>query len=102
LFYDKYLCNFLISPATFFLANISGNEKENRAINLTFDVFRYVLWQFKLEKKIPKFTTFNTEMNYQMGIIIATSVSFKDLLIDCKFFQKEELHGRLPGVVDRP
>jgi hypothetical protein len=101
-FYDKYLCNFLLSPATFFLANISGNEKENRAINLTFDVFRYVLWQFKLEKKIPKFTTLNTEMNYQMGIIIATSVGFKDLLIDCKFFQKEELHGRLPGVVDRP
>ncbi len=101
-FYDKYLCNFLVSPATFFLANVSSNEKENRVLNITFDVFRYVLWQYKLEKKIPKFTTFNTEMNYHMGIIIATSVSFNDLLTDCKFFQKDDFHRRLPGFDDRP
>jgi hypothetical protein len=91
-----------MSPATFFLANVSNTEKENRILNITLDVFRYVLWQYKLEKKIPKHTTFATEMNYQMGIIIATSARFNDLLTDCKYFQNNDRQRRLPEVEGRP
>jgi hypothetical protein len=91
-----------MSPQTFFLASVSNTEKENRILNITFDVFRYVLWQYKLEKKIPNYTTFVIEMNYQMAIIIATSVRFNDVLTDCKYFQNNDRQRRLPGVERRP
>ncbi len=99
-FYDKYLCNFLISPTTFFLANVSSIEKENRPLNITLDVLRYVLWQYKLEKKIPTCATLDTEFNYQM--ILATSASFNTSVDDCKYFQNSDRNRRIPGVVDRP
>ncbi len=101
-FYDKHLCNFLISPSTFFLANVSIIEKENHPLNITFDVFRYVLWQYKLEKKIPNGIIFINDLEYQMGIIMATSECFYTLLDDCKFFQNSGRNRRLPGIADRP
>jgi hypothetical protein len=101
-FYDKYLCNFALSASTFFLANASTIEKENRPLNITLDVFRYVVWQYKLEKKIPIITIFFTEMEYQMGIIMATSVCFNTLLDDCQFFQNSGRNRRVPGIEARP
>jgi hypothetical protein len=92
----------VLSASTFFLSNASTIEKENRPLNITLDVFRYVVWQYKLEKKIPIITIFFTEMEYQMGIIMATSTCFNTLLDDCQFFQNSGRNRRLPGIEARP
>jgi hypothetical protein len=48
---EKYLYNTEIQRETFFWGIVSDNEKENICATILFDVFRYLIWQAKLDKK---------------------------------------------------
>jgi hypothetical protein len=60
-----------------------------------------VVWQFKLQKRVPVYRIFNEEMQYHFAIINATSNSFRESLIDCQFLQTNRQVDGLPPDPDQ-
>ncbi len=89
-FYDKYIINLDNSKSNYFLSDILPNERINNVLNIVWDVFRYVIWQFKLKKQVPIYSTFDEEMHYQFAIINSVNNTFRDALIDCPFLQTNQ------------
>jgi hypothetical protein len=86
-FFDRYIANSVNDKCNYFLSNLSSNEQVNNVVTIVWDIFRYVVWQFKLQKRLPVYEIFNEEMQYHFAIINATSKFFRDSLIDCQFLQ---------------
>jgi hypothetical protein len=95
-FYEKYTTNLENNKTNYFLSDISPNERVNNVLNIVWDVFRYVIWQFKLKKQVPIYGIFDEEINYQFAIINSVSTSFRDALIDCPFLQTNQPRRPLP------
>jgi hypothetical protein len=84
-FYDNYVIRIVNNISNYFL---SDNEQINNVLNIVWDVFRYVVWQFKLKQQAPVYSIFDEEMQYQFTIINSASPSFRDALIDfARFFR---------------
>jgi hypothetical protein len=96
-FYGKYLHGIILEQSTFFLSNASDKEFDNKPLNIVLDVLRYVIWQHKLNKKIPSFSLFESEFHYLIGSITGASKNFEMSLTNCRFFQRERRvdHGEL-------
>jgi hypothetical protein len=47
----KFFVNVALTKETFFLGTVSDNESTNIAATIVLDIYRYVIWQSKLEKK---------------------------------------------------
>ncbi len=88
-FYAKYLHGITLEQNSFFLSNASEYEFENKPLNIVLDLIRYVIWQNKLNKKVPNFNLLETELHYLIGSITGASKNFERSLIDCKFFQRD-------------
>jgi hypothetical protein len=88
-FYAKYLRGIILEQNTFFLSNASEYESENRPLSVVLDLVRYVIWHYKLNKKVPNFNVFEMELQYILGIVTGASKSFERSLTECKFFQRE-------------
>ncbi len=99
-FYEKYLRGITLEQNTFFLSNASEYECENKPLSVVLDLVRYVIWQHKLNKKLPNFNVFETELQYTLGVVAGASKSFERSLIDCKFFQRER--QEIDGEHERP
>jgi hypothetical protein len=95
-FFDSYIANLVNNKGNYFLSNISSNEQVNNVVTIVWDIFRYVVWQFKLQKRLPTYGIFNEELQYHFAIINATSKFFRDSLIDCHFLQANRQVGGLP------
>jgi hypothetical protein len=52
-FYDNYVVRIVNNKSNYFVSDISANERTNNVLNIVWDVFRYVVWQFKLKQKAP-------------------------------------------------
>jgi hypothetical protein len=65
-------------------------------LNIIWDVFRYVVWQFKLKQQVPVYSRFDAEMQYHFAIINSSSTRFYDALIDCSFLQTNRHADGLP------
>ena len=80
----------------FFCGNLKLHENENRAFQLTMDIFRYHIWVYKLEKKIPVLSSFLSEVNDTLGAIYGASNKLKNETDFCDFFrrsgEKQEEH----------
>jgi hypothetical protein len=88
-FYAKYLRGITLEQNTFFLSNASEYESENRPLSLVLDIVRYVIWQHKLNKKVPNFNVFEMELQYILETVTGASKSFGRALTECKFFQRD-------------
>jgi hypothetical protein len=86
-FYLKYVIGIENSRKNFFLAEIFNSERINNVLNIVWDVFRYIIWQFKLRQQVPTYGFFDAEIQYQFAIINSSSRRFYDALIDCPFLQ---------------
>jgi hypothetical protein len=95
-FYDNYIVRIVNNKCNYFVSYISVNEQVNNVLNIVWDVFRYVVWQFKLKQKAPVYSIFDEELQYQFAIINSTSTSFREALIDCQFLQTNRQVDGLP------
>jgi hypothetical protein len=100
-FFDRYIANTTNNKCNYFLSNISSNEQVNNVVTIVWDIFRYVVWQFKLQKRVPVFSIFDDEIQYHFAIINATSKFFRDSLIDCHFLQNNRQANGLPPDQDQ-
>jgi hypothetical protein len=92
----RYLTNFTLDKKTFFLSNPSECENENRAVGAILDIFRYVLWQYKLNKKVPSPLQFWGDFQYMVSLTLACSKTFERMVMDCNFFQRDHGDGQRP------
>jgi hypothetical protein len=85
--WETYIQELEINKTIYFLANYSDNESYNRSLGLFLDVFRFHLWQAKLEKKIPTTQKIITEIQYSLQTILRVGCKKLENFIDCPIFQ---------------
>jgi hypothetical protein len=68
-----------IHQSTYFWGSISTNESENVSASMILDVFRYLIWQSKLEKKVVAASVFFSNMQYLLTIICCSSRKISSL-----------------------
>jgi hypothetical protein len=95
-FCTKYLRNPELDRVTFFTSDITEFEVKNNSLNIVLDIFRYVVWQYKLKKKYPTSLEFWPEFEYQLSTVTGSSQRFVSELMDCDFFQIAGGDGRRP------
>jgi hypothetical protein len=78
-FTEKYFIDYRIEKESFFWGIVSENEKENICATILFDFFRYLIWQAKLEKKIPTVSQFFCDMEFKLYTIGKNSRKIKQL-----------------------
>ncbi len=83
----RYLRNINLERGNFFLANVSEYEKENKPLDIIFELFRYVIWQYKLNNKVPSPFQFWADFQYLVSTTIACNKSFELQVNECTFFQ---------------
>jgi hypothetical protein len=86
-FCTKFLRNPELEHDMYFTSEINVFEVKNNSLNLVLDIFRYVLWQYKLKKKYPTSLEFWSEFEYQLSVATGSSQRFVSELMDCNFFQ---------------
>jgi hypothetical protein len=69
------------------LANYSENENYNRYLGILLGVFRFQLWQAKLEKKIPTTQKITAEIQYSLQTILRVGCKKLENFHDCPIFQ---------------
>ena len=79
IFTEKYFIDYRIEKESFFWGIVSENEKENICATILFDFFRYLIWQAKLEKKIPTVSQFFCDMEFKLYSICKNSRKIKQL-----------------------
>ncbi len=83
----KYLPNLILTKENFFLCNISIFEEQNVAVNIFFDIIRYLIWQSKLEKKLPIAHLLESNLLYMLKIIVGSNNKVQNYFTNCPFFQ---------------
>ncbi len=63
-FFEKFITKELTAEIFFGGARSAGNEKENIPFSLVLDIFRYSLWQCKLNKRLPTLAYISEEVVY--------------------------------------
>jgi hypothetical protein len=93
---QRYLQDLNLEKVHFFLSNVSEYEKDNRPLDIILEIFRYVIWQYKLNGKVPSSNKFWVDFQYLVSTTIASSKNFELQVNDCIFFQRGHGHGRHP------
>jgi hypothetical protein len=94
-FFQKFITKELNAEIFFTRSGVPGNEKENVPFSLSLDILRYILWQCKLNKKMPTIAHVSDEVNYLINIIRTTSKEMSELYEHCTMFTRrnEPDHG---------
>ncbi len=87
-FFQKFITKDLIAEIFFTGSGVPGNEKENVPFSLALDILRYILWQCKLNKKMPTIAHVSDEVNYLINIIRTTSKEMSELFEHCTMFTR--------------
>ncbi len=86
-FFQKYIVKDL-SADYFTGSGIPGNEKENVPFSLALDIFRYVIWQCKLNKKMSTLAHVSDEVNYVINVIRTANKETSELYEHCTMFTR--------------
>jgi hypothetical protein len=84
--YTKFL-NADFDVSTYFSGEFGPFEKDNRVISLILDIFRYTIWQMRLQKTRISYYTVEFEATYLIGTICTTNSKFKTSIINCNFLK---------------
>ncbi len=79
----SFFINTILTKEQFFLGSVSDNEKINIAVTIILDIYRYLIWQSKLEKKITSESEFFTNMRYMILLVCRSSSKINDILSNC-------------------
>ncbi len=85
--WETYIQELELNKTIYFLANYSENENYNRYLGIFLDVFRFQLWQAKLEKKIPTTQKIIAEIQYSLQTILRVACKKLENFNDCPIFQ---------------
>ena len=87
-FFNRFFTIEMPAVEIYFCGNLKLHENENRAFQLTMDIFRYHIWVYKLEKKIPVLSSYLSEVNDTLGAIYGASRKLKNETDYCDFFRR--------------
>jgi hypothetical protein len=76
----KYVNKPQLNLEQYFLGNVCVSETENIALTIVLDVFRYLIWQSKLEKKLCTESVFFANMRYALLLTCKSSKVIDSLL----------------------
>ncbi len=79
----KFFVNVALTKEIFFLGTVSEDERTNIATTIVLDIYRYLIWQAKLEKKTPSDSEFFTNMLYMINVVSRSSIKISDMLSNC-------------------
>jgi hypothetical protein len=79
----KFFVNVALTKEIFFLGTVSDDERINIATTIVLDIYRYLVWQAKLEKKTPSDSEFFTNMLYMISVVSRSSIKISDMLSNC-------------------
>jgi hypothetical protein len=85
----KYMPNLILAKENFFMCNLSIFEEQNTAANIYFDIIRYLIWESKLEKKLPLSHLIESNLLYIIRIIVGSNNKVEDHFTNCPFFQND-------------
>jgi hypothetical protein len=83
----KHMPNLVLAKENFFICNLSIFEEQNVAANIFFDIIRYLIWQSKLEKKLPLALLLESNLLYMLKIIVGSNNKIQNYFTNCPFFQ---------------
>jgi hypothetical protein len=83
---ERFLDNIIITKDMFFLGNY-GNETDNKTMSDFFDIVRYLIWQAKLEKRLPRTNKIVEELYYLLRIILGSSSKINERYNNSIIFQ---------------
>jgi hypothetical protein len=64
-----------------------GRKIDNVPVLIICSLIRYVLWSFKLRKKLPSWPSFQSEFFYLFNAMLASSKKFKGSVQSCNIFK---------------
>jgi hypothetical protein len=100
---SKIITKDLTAEIFFTGSGVPGNEKENVPFSLALDILRYILWQCKLNKKIPTIAHVSDKDNYLINDIRTSSKEMSELYEHCTMFtcrNEPAVHGGDGGDAD--
>ena len=86
-FLARYFTINSLTATEFFASKINDKEDDNKALQLALDIFRYYIWNCKLEKKIPTVGNIFNEINDTIGTIYSISIKTKNAAESCNFLR---------------
>jgi hypothetical protein len=95
----KYF-NFEISRQVFFAGNTENVVNLPNEVYLILDILRYTIWQIKLQKQRPSFSSIEFETLRTLDIICGISNKLKQQIIHSQFINVDGV--REPAVRQRP
>jgi len=75
------------SKENYFLCNFSEHEEKNIPVQITVDIFRFLIWRCKQAKKTPNITLIIEELKFVISAVFKVSQKIKMLYINCDVFQ---------------
>jgi hypothetical protein len=91
----RYLNNNLVlEEKVYFLGTHSDFETENKLLSGFFDIVRYLIWQSKLENKLPMLNKVLAELDYLIKIILGASKMLNDNYNNSEIFQNGDQRRR--------
>jgi hypothetical protein len=79
----KFFVDISLTKETFFLGTVSDNENVNIGATIVLDIYRYTIWQSKLEKRVTSDSEFFNNMIYMINLVCCSSIKIRDLLSNC-------------------
>jgi hypothetical protein len=91
----RYLNNNLVlEENVYFLGMHSDLETENKLLSGFFDIVRYLIWQSKLENKLPVLNKVLAEVDYLLKIILGASKMLSENYNNSVIFQNGDQRRR--------
>jgi hypothetical protein len=91
----RYLNNNLVlEENVYFLGMHSDLETENKLLSGFFDIVRYLIWQSKLENKLPVLNKVLAELDYLLKIILGASKRLSENYNNSVIFQNGDQRRR--------
>ena len=87
IFLARYFTINSLTAIEFFASKLNEKEDDNMALQLALDIFRYYIWNCKLEKKIPTVGNIFNEINDTIGTVYSISIKTKHAAESCNFFR---------------
>jgi hypothetical protein len=88
-FFEVYFRDEVQKTRTLFFTGIVGTNVKNFSLPvlLVLSLFKYILWNFKLRKKLPSWPSLNNEFLYMFDIITKSSRKIQENVASCKWFK---------------
>jgi hypothetical protein len=90
----RYLNNIVLEETLYFLGTNSEIETENKLLSGFFDIVRYLIWQSKLEKKLPMSNKVLSDLDYLLKIILGASKRLSENCNNSANFQNGDQRRR--------